>query len=169
MEFCGVKTLPKEIPQIIVVIMSQNMPVRQTWYNGAYVHVYKTGKQYVHTPLGNEEASLSGIASITIDTASFYSHVRQLHSNDKFAWRRARTEHGANLVAIFRYTRPSILEMSFTTIERDKLGTNGLHITGLRHAGRNSSRERINASVKSVARVKYARRARAFPLEKKNM
>lgn len=75
------------------------------------------------------------ISSITIDTASFRSHVRQLHRNDKFACRRAprnSTTMRANLVAIFRYTRRvTILETSFTTIEWDRSRTNGLHITGL--------------------------------------
>lgn len=37
----------------------------------------------------NEETSLSSIASITIDTISFYSHVCQLRWNDKFVYRRA--------------------------------------------------------------------------------
>lgn len=83
----------------------------------------------------NEGTSLSGISSITIDTVSFYSHVRQLHWNDKFACRRAprnSTTMRANLVAIFRYTRRvTILETSFTTLEWDRSRTNGLHITGL--------------------------------------
>lgn len=48
-----------------------------------------TKREHAFAPLGNEETSLSGIASITIDTASFYSHVRQLYRDDKFACRRA--------------------------------------------------------------------------------
>lgn len=103
-----------------------------------YRYVYNSNiqnRKRVLAPLGNEETSLSGIASITIDTVSFYSHVRHLHWNDKFVCRHAprnSTTARANLVAIFRYTRRvTILEMSFTTIEWDRSRTNGLHITGL--------------------------------------
>lgn len=64
-------------------------------------------RKQILVSVGNEETSLSDTSSITIDTVSFYSHVRQLHWNDKFACRRAprnSTTMRVNLAAIFRYT-----------------------------------------------------------------
>jgi hypothetical protein len=51
-----------------------------------YIIATRNRKRALAT-LGNGKTSLSGIASITIDTVSFYSHVRHLRRNDKFACR----------------------------------------------------------------------------------
>lgn len=59
------------------------------------------------------------IASITIDTVSFYSYVCQLYWNDKFACRRASrsfTTIQANLVVNFSLCA-SYCETSFTTMK----------------------------------------------------